>query len=380
MTDRVTPLPGEGVVRAIGQVIAALAGGIGVVYVIGGLIVWLRLLIVGKPQLAVVSELPREVLISGGLVVVVLAIAAGATYAFRRLAWRPGEETPAKSDEETTLIQAVGWGAALATPTWIALAASAKTDEGALQNLWIGDWFDLGIPNWIGLVVAGGIAWALGAVWARFAIQLWHRVCQRYWTDAQRAVRHERSEAEATTQRAKAADRKAVDARTAATAAAEDLQKAVMGAGQSPVAQLAEDAAAAQRDARAAEETAEAAKAEAVEAERPASEDPAARARSLATQRFNRPGDVALSALVWAGIWLPAFFVAAASVPLPEARACLEGRNVLNGEFIGETTERVYIVDSSGDRIVVVPNSELHRTYVGDEAGGGGSADATCPS
>src|SRR5919106_3175913 len=102
----VRSLPGGDVVRAVGQVIAALAAGIGVIYVVGGLIVWLRLLIVGEPQLAVVSGLPREVLISVGLVVVVLAIGVGAAYAFRRLVLKPGEEAPPKSDEEMAATKA----------------------------------------------------------------------------------------------------------------------------------------------------------------------------------------------------------------------------------------------------------------------------------
>lgn len=80
--------------RAIGQVVASLVAGVGVIYAVGGLVIWLRLLLGGKPQLAVVAELPREVVISVGLVVVLLAVATGGFYAVWRLLLSPRDEKP----------------------------------------------------------------------------------------------------------------------------------------------------------------------------------------------------------------------------------------------------------------------------------------------
>jgi hypothetical protein len=199
-----------------------------------------------------------------------------------------------------------------------------------------------------------------------------------YWTNAERDVDREHSEAEELTEKAKTAREKATQARAAATTAFQALQTAVGGDDPSLPVAAAEEAHAAARHARDAETDAEAAEAEASEAERRASEEPEARRQILAVRRFNRTGEIAMSALLWAAVWLPAFLIAAASVPLAEARACLTGRPLL-GEFIGETKERMYVTDALGDRIVSLPIRELDRTYIGDEARGDGSADATCP-
>lgn len=81
-----------------------------------------------------------------------------------------------------------------------------------------------------------------------------------------------------------------------------------------------------------------------------------------------------------AGISAPAFLLAAATLPLPEARACIEGAARLDGEFIGETSERVYLTDHRGDRIAALPKDEVTRVYVGPDARlNGRDRGASCP-
>ena len=77
---------GADVVKAVGAVIALLAGSIALLYVAGGGALTLRLFLYELPSLNVVAQLPQEILISVALIQIVLpAVAAASTYALVRL-------------------------------------------------------------------------------------------------------------------------------------------------------------------------------------------------------------------------------------------------------------------------------------------------------
>ena len=74
------------VVKAVGAVIALLAGSVALLYTAGGAAMTLRLFLYGLPSLNVAAQLPREILISVALIQIVLpAVAVGSAYALVRL-------------------------------------------------------------------------------------------------------------------------------------------------------------------------------------------------------------------------------------------------------------------------------------------------------
>jgi hypothetical protein len=74
------------VVKAVGAVIALLAGSVALLYIAGGAAMTLRLFLYGLPSLNVAAQLPREILISVALIQIVLpAVAVGSAYALVRL-------------------------------------------------------------------------------------------------------------------------------------------------------------------------------------------------------------------------------------------------------------------------------------------------------
>jgi hypothetical protein len=77
---------GADVVKAVGAVVALLAGSVAFLYVAGGGALTLRLFLKGLPSLNVVAQLPREMLISVALIQIVLPmVAAAGLYALVRL-------------------------------------------------------------------------------------------------------------------------------------------------------------------------------------------------------------------------------------------------------------------------------------------------------
>ena len=77
---------GSDVVKAVGSVVALLAGSVAFLYVAGGGALTLRLFLKGLPSLNIVAQLPREILVSVALIQIVLPTAAVASlYALVRL-------------------------------------------------------------------------------------------------------------------------------------------------------------------------------------------------------------------------------------------------------------------------------------------------------
>ena len=389
---------GGDLIRAIGQVAAVVAAGVGVIYALGGLIIWLRLLLISKPQLAVVSELPREVVSALGLVVVVLALALGAAYAVWRLVWHPEQETPPQLSPKflKTLGLAVRPFAALAgllaAPTvFILLVTHIREQE------------TFGIATEWALPLSAALVFLLAVAWAGFALRMHERLGEVYWV---RAVQ------EATQHRSDAAGRDAKLAREAAEQARVDVERAETAAQQAEEAARAakEDAerpashgtdAQMQEDQQRAENALVHAKDERDRAEGKKDEwrqleerrkEAAKRLLGLETNGsplertheevtafaitgFNSTAAIALSALLWALVWLPAFVAAASALPLANAQACVASGGAVTGQFIGETGERVFLADDRADRIVSLSLERLGALYIGDEA----SEGTACP-
>jgi hypothetical protein len=371
---------GADLVRAVGQVVAALAAGIGVIYVLGGLVVWLRLRLVSEPQLAVVSGLPREVLISVGLVVVGLALGVGAIYALRRLVRRAEDERPPPTDADLRSLlkhdrwHVAGLGALLALPTLLAVIFAWRWDESWLGTAWTGRWY--------GFSLTVLLVWLVGCVWALVATRLWRWFGARHWALATKTVQDQQEKVREASERANRAREAAEKASAAAMKAEEDANKAAadadevneMGKKQELERAAAESERAGrerrradrvEEDARQAEELAQALQvdyAEPVEG---------ARAQKLAIEGFNKPSAIGVSALFWAALWVPAFVAATASLPLTKAQACgTDPSPDVEGEFIGQTADRVFLTDASTDRIVSLSLDDYGRVYVGDAAWG----------
>jgi hypothetical protein len=91
---------------------------------------------------------------------------------------------------------------------------------------------------------------------------------------------------------------------------------------------------------------------------------------------------LAARSAVVAAVVLPWLMLAAVSIPAPLTRVCTAGttgvgtRHV-DGTLIGETSERVYVTDTTASRIVSVPKAEVTRVYIGNDAD---ATTSSCPT
>ena len=77
---------GSDLVKAVGQTVGLLAGAVGLVYMVGGAALALRLFIEDLPSRTIVAQLPRDLLVSVGLAQIVLpGITIAALYAAFRI-------------------------------------------------------------------------------------------------------------------------------------------------------------------------------------------------------------------------------------------------------------------------------------------------------
>ncbi len=77
---------GSDLVKAVGQIVALLAGAVALVYAVGGGVLALRLFLEDLPSRTIVGQLPRDLLISVGLAQIVLpGVAIAALYAAVRI-------------------------------------------------------------------------------------------------------------------------------------------------------------------------------------------------------------------------------------------------------------------------------------------------------
>jgi hypothetical protein len=107
------------VVKAVGAVIALLAGSVALLYTAGGAAMTLRLFLYGLPSLNVAAQLPREILISVALIQIVLpAIAVGSAYALVRLLLGRTASPPRR------FVTRRGWGTWLGAAVVLALATT----------------------------------------------------------------------------------------------------------------------------------------------------------------------------------------------------------------------------------------------------------------
>jgi hypothetical protein len=279
----------EKIIKAVGQVAAALLGAVGLIYGLGGAIVWLRLAIYGEQSLPVVAALPREVLVSVGLVVVLLALAVGLGYIVGRgLLWTGARKPPRKTDAGKIKFWVVA--SLMAVPPGLIFGISV-----AFARVWPDDVWEWQQPLGVALFVAGLLV--IGAGMAFLALKLWRLFGEDYWISARKA------------------ESNAPDHATRDTQAKKNLWI----------------------------------------------EDRVAR-------NFKTPTAIGLGGLIWAVASAPAFFLAAAALPLTEGRVCIPGPAHLDGGFIGESAERVYVTDTDGNRIASIPKEQITRVYIGTEA------------
>ena len=128
---------GSDVVKTIGQLLALAAGFLGLVYAAGGGVLALRLYLADLPSRTIVSQLPRDVLISIGLAQIVLPVlGVAAVYLIYRLL-RGATPPPTRFVREWTEGSARGWATlivvsaipALAFTGLIALGSDTVRDE-----------------------------------------------------------------------------------------------------------------------------------------------------------------------------------------------------------------------------------------------------------
>lgn len=182
------PATGSGVVRAISQFLAILAAGAGLIYALGGLVLWLRLWIAGRPQLAVVSGLPREVVISVGLAIGFLSLLCGVAYAGWRLVVRVGDERPPRFEEPESIMATVArnrrwillFGTVLAVPTWGVVGVTGLTNDRWADRVWTPRW-------WLVLILATAV-WIGGVLWAWLTLRVWRKVGENYWREGAKEV------------------------------------------------------------------------------------------------------------------------------------------------------------------------------------------------
>src|SRR4051812_4682726 len=82
--------------EAARQILAASAGAIAIVYVLGGLVVSLRLFLAGLPALSLLGSLPRQSLVTTGLAEVVAPALLAGTVAWAAAIAFPSEERHAR--------------------------------------------------------------------------------------------------------------------------------------------------------------------------------------------------------------------------------------------------------------------------------------------
>jgi hypothetical protein len=99
--------------------------------------------------------------------------------------------------------------------------------------------------------------------------------------------------------------------------------------------------------------------------------------RNGTVKRWNGIGAALTLAGVYAAAALPAMVLAAAAVPLTEAKLCTTDNYEEHGTLVGETSDRVYIGERSPrpdhHRIAVVPMAKLEELFIGTDA-----KEATC--
>ncbi len=135
---------GSDVVKTIGQLLALAAGFLGLVYAAGGGVLALRLFLADLPSRTIVSQLPRDVLISIGLAQIVLPVlGVAAVYLIYRLAREPTPH-PRRFVREWTERSARGWATLIAVSAIPALAFAAlialgsdTVREESNANLWL---------------------------------------------------------------------------------------------------------------------------------------------------------------------------------------------------------------------------------------------------
>lgn len=126
---------GSDVVKAVGAVIALLAGSIALLYVAGGGALTLRLFLYKLPSVNVVAQLPQEILISVALIQIVLpGVAAASTYALVRLLLGRTAPVPRKFVDAWDAPSWRGWRSRIGASAVLALAATLIGTSPALAR------------------------------------------------------------------------------------------------------------------------------------------------------------------------------------------------------------------------------------------------------
>jgi hypothetical protein len=99
--------------------------------------------------------------------------------------------------------------------------------------------------------------------------------------------------------------------------------------------------------------------------------------RNGSAKQWNSTRAALTLAGVYAAAALPAMVLAAAAVPLTEAKVCTTDNYEEHGTLVGETTDRIYLGERSWrpdhHRIAEVPMAKLEELFIGSDA-----KEATC--
>src|SRR5262245_41942103 len=120
MTEDAPKNPVAGAVVAAGQVAGALIGAVGLIYVLGGAIIWARMALGAYAQITVVAGLARETVTSAALGPVVFSLLVGVIYAINRAV------------RQTTTVSALdplSAGLLLLAPTAVTVVVSVFVNE-----------------------------------------------------------------------------------------------------------------------------------------------------------------------------------------------------------------------------------------------------------
>jgi hypothetical protein len=94
-------------------------------------------------------------------------------------------------------------------------------------------------------------------------------------------------------------------------------------------------------------------------------------ARERSIHRWNSLRTVVAVAALYAAATIPSMMIAAAGLPLTEAKVCTTNNSTESGYFVGQTSDRVYLGEKGkARRIAVIPMAQVEELFIGSDADG----------
>lgn len=94
-------------------------------------------------------------------------------------------------------------------------------------------------------------------------------------------------------------------------------------------------------------------------------------ARERSIHRWNSLRTVVAVAALYAAATIPSMMIAAAGLPLTEAKVCTTNNSTESGYYVGQTSDRVYLGEKGkARRIAVIPMAQVEELFIGSDADG----------